>query len=85
VGSGTALFTGSVELARPFLDSMPSLWGAVFLDAGNAADTFNRIRPVYGSGIGVRWRSPVGPLRLDWAYGSETRKSRIHFSVGIAF
>jgi translocation and assembly module TamA len=33
----------------------------------------------------VRWRSPVGPLRLDWAYGSETRKGRIHFSVGIAF
>jgi len=84
-GSGTALFTGSVELARPFLDSMPSLWGAVFLDAGNAADTFGGIRPVYGTGVGVRWRSPVGPLRLDWAYGSETRKGRIHFSVGIAF
>lgn len=85
VGSGTALFTGSVELARPFLDSMPTLWGAVFLDAGNAADNFGSIRPVYGTGVGVRWRSPVGPLRLDWAYGSETRKGRIHFSVGIAF
>jgi translocation and assembly module TamA len=85
VGSGTALFTGSVELARPFLDSMPTLWGAVFLDAGNAADNFGSIRPVYGTGLGVRWRSPVGPLRLDWAYGSETRKGRIHFSVGIAF
>jgi translocation and assembly module TamA len=35
--------------------------------------------------VGVRWRSPVGPLRLDWAYGREVRKSRIHFSVGIAF
>jgi translocation and assembly module TamA len=85
VGSGTALFTGSVELARPFLDSMPSLWGAVFVDAGNAADHFGSIRPVYGTGVGVRWRSPVGPLRLDWAYGSETHKGRIHFSVGIAF
>jgi translocation and assembly module TamA len=85
LGSGTALFTGSVELARPFLDSMPSLWGAVFVDAGNAADNFGSIRPVYGTGVGVRWRSPVGPLRLDWAYGSETHKGRIHFSVGIAF
>jgi translocation and assembly module TamA len=85
VGSGTALFSGSVELAHPFLDSMPALWGAVFLDAGNAADNFGSIRPVYGTGVGVRWRSPVGPLRLDWAHGSATHKGRIHFSVGIAF
>jgi translocation and assembly module TamA len=35
--------------------------------------------------VGVRWRSPVGPLRLDWAYGQEVGKARIHFSVGIAF
>ncbi len=85
VGSGESLFTASVEVARPFLDSMPSLWGAVFVDAGNAADSFGALRPVYGAGVGLRWRSPVGPLRLDWAYGSETRKGRIHFSVGIAF
>ena len=38
-----------------------------------------------GVGIGLRWRSPVGPLRLDWAYGREVRKARFHFSVGIAF
>lgn len=85
VGGGLTLFTSSVELARPFIDSMPSLWGAVFVDAGNAANSFNTLDPVYGYGVGVRWRSPVGPLRLDWAYGSETRKGRLHFSVGIAF
>ena len=85
VGSGDVLFTSSLEVARPFLDSMPSLWGAVFFDAGNAATSIGNLRPVYGTGLGVRWRSPVGPLRLDWAYGSETRKGRIHFSVGIAF
>jgi translocation and assembly module TamA len=85
VGSGIALFTGSLEFARPFLDSMPSLWGAVFADAGNAAESFSTLKPVYGVGVGVRWRSPVGPLRLDWAYGTETRKGRFHFSVGIAF
>jgi translocation and assembly module TamA len=33
----------------------------------------------------VRWRSPVGPLRIDWAYGREVRQARLHFSVGIAF
>ena len=85
VGSGQSLFTASAELARPFLDSMPSLWGAVFFDAGNAADSFGSLKPVYGAGFGVRWRSPVGPLRVDLAYGSETHKPRLHFSVGIAF
>ena len=85
VGSGDALFSASVEVARPFISSMPSLWGAVFVDAGNAADTWGSLKPVYGAGVGLRWRSPVGPLRLDWAYGSTTRKGRLHFSVGIAF
>jgi translocation and assembly module TamA len=85
VGSGLVLFTSSVEVARPILDSMPTLWGALFVDAGNAAASLSTLKPVYGVGLGVRWRSPVGPLRLDWAYGSETRKGRIHFSVGIAF
>ena len=85
VGSGNALFTSSVELARPISANLPSVWGAVFVDAGNAADNFQTLRPVLGYGIGVRWRSPVGPLRLDWAYGQEARRGRLHFSVGIAF
>jgi len=33
----------------------------------------------------VRWRSPVGPLRLDLAYGQAVHSMRLHFSVGIAF
>ena len=85
VGGGTALLTASAELARPISASMPSLWGAVFVDAGNAADDFGNIHPVLGTGVGLRWRSPVGPLRLDWAWGHEIREWRLHFSVGIAF
>ena len=85
VSGGNTLFTGSVELARPFTASLPSLWGAVFVDAGNAADDWGTLSPALGAGIGLRWRSPAGPLRLDWAYGREVRKSRLHFSVGIAF
>lgn len=85
VGGGLSLATASIELARPISANLPSLWGAVFVDAGNAANSFNSLRPVYGAGLGVRWRSPVGPLRLDWAYGNKTREGRIHFSVGIAF
>ncbi len=85
VTSGNALYTSSVEVARPLTRNLPSLWGAVFVDSGNAADSFGQLKPVLGYGIGLRWRSPVGPLRLDWAYGREVRKARFHFSVGIAF
>ncbi len=85
VTSGNSLYTLSVELARPFLQSMPTLWGAMFVDAGNAANSFAKLHPAIGLGVGLRWRSPVGPLRLDWAWGKEVRKARLHFSVGIAF
>ncbi|MDP1650961.1 MAG: BamA/TamA family outer membrane protein [Rubrivivax sp.] len=84
VGGGTVLLTASAELARPIVSSMPSLWGAVFVDAGNAANSVSALQPVWGAGVGLRWRSPVGPLRLDWAWGHETRRWRLHFSVGIA-
>lgn len=80
---GRVMATGSVEVARPILASFPSLWGAVFVDAGNAASRWNDFRPVLGYGAGVRWRSPVGPLRVDFARAHETGKWRLHFSVGI--
>jgi hypothetical protein len=59
--------------------------GRGFIDAGNAADSFGQLKPEVGYGVGVRWRSPVGPLRLDWARAHKTGKARLHFSVGIAF
>ncbi|MEI7466275.1 MAG: autotransporter assembly complex family protein [Burkholderiales bacterium] len=83
--SGRVLLTGSVEVARPISDRFPSLWGAAFVDAGNAADHWKNLHPVLGYGLGLRWRSPVGPLRMDVAYGDEVHKVRLHLSVGIAF
>lgn len=85
VDSGKAVLTTSIELARPLSDQLPQFWGAVFIDAGQAADRFADLRPVLGTGVGLRWRSPVGPLRLDLAYGEALRKARLHFSVGISF
>jgi translocation and assembly module TamA len=38
-----------------------------------------------GVGAGVRVRTPIGPLRLDLAYGERTRAVRVHFSAGLAF
>lgn len=85
VSSGRSVATISVEMARPLLRDLPSVWGAVFVDGGQAADRWSDLKPVWGYGAGVRWRSPVGPLRVDVAWGEAVRKARLHVSVGIAF
>ncbi|MGF1686402.1 autotransporter assembly complex protein TamA [Photobacterium japonica] len=57
-------------------------WGAVFYDYGAAwNDTPEWLA---GAGVGVRWASPVGPIRLDFAWGleKETDKFQIHFILG---
>jgi translocation and assembly module TamA len=82
---GRSLFTSSLEVARPISPRYPAYWWAVFVDAGNAADTVKELKPAVGYGVGLRWRSPVGPLSLDVAYGEQTRQVRTHLSVGIAF
>ena len=85
IGSGNSLLTASVEVARPFTQAMPTLWGAFFVDAGQAADKFSALRPAVGTGVGMRWRSPVGPLKLDIARGLDVQQWRLHFSIGIVF
>jgi translocation and assembly module TamA len=83
--SGRVMLTGSAEIARPVSARLPSVWWAAFIDAGNAANTWTSLKLARGYGLGVRWRSPVGPLRVDLAYGEELRRARLHVSVGIAF
>lgn len=62
------------------------VWGiAAFIDAGDAADSPSDLDPAVGVGVGVRLATPIGPFRLDLAYGEETRKWRLHFSVGLSF
>ncbi|MEO8279562.1 MAG: BamA/TamA family outer membrane protein, partial [Ideonella sp.] len=85
VSSGRVLMTASGEIARPISRDYPALWWALFADAGNAADDWGGVKPVFGYGTGLRWRSPVGPLRVDLAYGEAVRKFRVHLSVGVAF
>jgi translocation and assembly module TamA len=61
-------------------------WGiAAFVDAGNAADRVHDLKPVYGYGVGGRLRTPIGPFRLDLAYGEATKSVRVHLSVGLSF
>ena len=38
-----------------------------------------------GYGVGARVRTPIGPFRLDVAYGQDVHEVRLHFSVGLSF
>ncbi len=61
-------------------------WGvAAFVDAGNATDSTTDFHLALGYGVGARVRTPLGPFRLDLAYGQDVRKLRVHFSVGLTF
>ena len=81
VVGGKHLFTGSLEYEHPVFGD--DWWAAAFIDAGNAFDTSDfEVR--YGYGVGARWYSPVGRLRLDLAFPDDREQDdwRIHFSLG---
>lgn len=79
---GRYLAVASVEYDYWFRER----WGAaVFYDTGDAADSVSALERVEGVGAGVRWRSPIGLVNLDLAYGREVRDTRIHFTVGFVF
>jgi translocation and assembly module TamA len=82
ITGGRYLATGSVEYQYWF---KPPWGAAVFVDAGNAADELRELRPKVGYGIGARWRSPVGPINVDVAYGKAVHEVRLHFSLGFTF
>ncbi len=85
VVGGRVLATGSIEFEHPIVSKIPTLLGAVFVDAGNAADKLNELHPVVGFGVGAHYRSPVGPIRVDVAYGQKVHQLRLHLSVGVTF
>jgi translocation and assembly module TamA len=82
---GRVVATGSIEVAHPVSAGLPSVWWAAFIDGGRAATDWRSWTAALGAGFGVRWRSPVGPLRVDLAYGEEVNRWRVHFSVGITY
>ena len=80
---GRRLLVGSAE----YVFWVSDIWGvAVFADAGDAWDA--GLRPdklAHGYGAGPRFRTPIGPVRADLAYGERTGEWRLHFSVGYTF
>jgi translocation and assembly module TamA len=72
----------SVEITRWIGES----WGlAAFVDAGNAVDSLHDFHLALGYGVGGRFRTPIGPFRVDVAYGQDSQSVRVHFSVGLSF
>lgn len=78
---GRFLMIGSAEYQYQFADN----WRvAAFVDEGNAIDDLADPLAT-GVGLGIRWISPVGPLRLDIAKGLDPQfggEWRVHFSMG---
>jgi translocation and assembly module TamA len=82
VVGGRRLIVGSAEYTRWIGDN----WGiAAFFDAGNAWDSGVRTDVATGYGLGARFRTPIGPIRADLAYGAKVSDWRLHFSVGYGF
>ncbi len=63
--------TGASKLATGSLEYQYNVsgkwWGAMFVDSGEAVNDIRRSDFKTGAGVGVRWQSPVGPIKLDFA------------------
>ena len=84
---GRYLAVASVEWQRPFAvrGNVTDWESTVFADAGDVADRVGELSPQVGVGAGVRWRSPVGPLQADLAYGLKAKSVRLHLRLGFTF
>lgn len=58
---------------------------ALFHDVGGVSRTFQSINWRHGSGVGVRWYSPVAPFSFDLAYGHQDKRVRWHISLGTRY
>ena len=58
------LATGSLEYQYNVTGTW---WGAMFVDGGEAVSDIRQSDWKTGAGVGVRWQSPVGPIKLDFA------------------
>lgn len=76
---GRQLLVGSLEYDRRIQGN----WGlAAFVDAGNAYDDLD-FSPRVSAGIGLRYHTPIGPVRLDIAQPlNDTSGWRLHFTLG---
>ena len=82
VVGGENLMVGSVEIEQAIGDDWAA---AVFVDSGNAYDEFNEFETATGVGAGIRWFSPLGPIRVDVAFPlreDAPDEYRLHITLG---
>lgn len=81
VTGGKNFLVGSLEYER----SIKKNWGlALFIDAGNAFNDYSDYDIKKSVGVGGRYHSPIGPIRLDLAHDLDADGSsiRLHLSMG---
>lgn len=85
--AGRYLAMGSVEWQRPITikGNTQDFEHAVFIDAGTVGDDINRLYTRVGFGTGIRWKSPVGPIQADLAWGAQEQQLRLHLRLGFTF
>lgn len=79
---GRYMTVGSVELQIPVMESLRL---ATFCDMGLVTNNYATDRDIkVGTGFGIRYISPVGPIRLDLGLGIKEKHipMRIHFGIG---
>jgi len=88
---GSKLLQLNLEAAYPLVKE-PVIKGVVFLDAGNVWPEGGRVDPGdlrYGAGLGFRWYSPMGLLRLEWGTNLSPRPGEEQpgweFTIGASF
>ena len=88
IGAKNEIVTNA-ELIFPIYKEI-GLKGVVFFDAGKGFDSWGDIGEIRTSvGFGIRWLSPMGPLRLEWGYNlnkkNDEKQSVMEFTVGQFF
>ena len=88
IGGNTELVFNT-EYIFPLYPEM-KLKGVVFFDAGKAYEDFQNFGSLrYTTGLGFRWLSPMGPIRLEWGYNikqeSGESASKFEFAFGSVF
>jgi outer membrane protein insertion porin family len=88
IGGNTELIFNT-DYVFPILPEM-KLKGVVFFDAGNSYEDFQQFGSLrYTTGVGFRWISPVGPIRVEWGYNikkkPEESSNKFEFAFGSFF
>jgi translocation and assembly module TamA len=88
IAPGRYLAVGSIEWQRPIRRNglETNFEHVFFLDGGSVANQAADLRHVaWGAGTGVRWKSPLGPVEADIAWGFRVHRLRLHFNIGTTF